>query len=324
MLRKKGKSTLELVRSGADRMEGEVPPDTPKQDQSRAERNPKPNETKKWKKGAAQKKRSGKEHLSTRSLLRSRGFLGGVSIALALFLAFGVTPLYERMVSEGVTVVVFREAVQIGERVTADMVQEKEMLPRDLPDQYFDSVGDVLGLYVTCGAVEGDIATPSRLSAVDTGSGAELNELPDGMSAISISLPQLSQSVSSKLRGGDVVTLYYVASDGGLTAAAPPELRYVEVLSVSDAEALDANAGTDGERGVIATVTLACYPEQAALLAGLDAQANIYAAFVVRNDEEKKTALLTAQSEYFASQREENGAAGLETEDLPGTEEREE
>jgi pilus assembly protein CpaB len=143
-----------------------------------------------------------------------------------------------------------------------------------------------------------------------------LAELPDGMVAISISLPDLAQSVSGKLRQGDIIQLFAVEDNNSFTAVAPPELQYVEVLAatyvdgtdVQDEPAAQDNQGQQNgiasgsqENDTLTTVTLLANEEQAACLAGLEHNATLHAALVVRGDDTAKKAALDAQKEYFAT-----------------------
>lgn len=82
------------------------------------------------------------------------------------------------------------------------------------------------------------------------------------------------------------------------SAVAPPELRYVQLLSLSDA------AGNTYEKENAAgelpqTIELLANEAQAAALAGLNHAGNIHLALVCRNNAEYAQQLLEEQEAYF-------------------------
>ena len=95
-----------------------------------------------------------------------------------------------------------------------------------------------------------------------------------------------------------------------VSASAPAELRYVEVLASTYPDGADvedqnlfsvsgagSNAATDD---ILATVTLCVNARQAALLAGLEENATLHAALVVRGDADRKAEVLKMQNEILA------------------------
>ena len=138
------------------------------------------------------------------------------------------------------------------------------------------------------------------------GADPQLANLPADKVAISVSLEaDLAQSVSGKLREGDVIQLYAVEDNTSLTATVISELQYVEVLAAtySDGEDAQKKGASKGEQeeNKFATVTLLANQQQAACLAGLDHNATLHAALVTRGNHAAMKKVLAAQEEYFAS-----------------------
>lgn len=287
MLLKK-KSTKELV-------QGE--PETKKEKPS-----------KRWKAERGGQKEEKRERSSDdRSLFfRTKAFWGIVSLLLGLVVAFAGVPMLQSAVAETEQTLCFAQDVKAGTKVTEDLLVKTEMSLYHLPAGTIHDPQAAIGQYVKTDAVAGDIVTNTRLSSEYPGADPQLAKIPEGMSAISIALPNLSQSVSGKLRQGDVIQLYAVEDSNSFVAVAPPELHYVEVAAVSYVDGTDVQDAPDPANGettndTLTTVTLLANGAQAASLAGLDHNATLHAALVVRGDDAAKAAALEAQSEYFAS-----------------------
>ncbi len=302
----KKKTTMDLVR--ADRRFEESTPDIPAEEdepikvhRERVKKEPRQKPSQKSSRNPHQK-------LRLTDVFRNKSFIGGICIIAALLIAFVVVPLIQKMVtSETTSVVILNQDVTVGEHVTEDMVTTKEMPTYNLPETTIHNVTNVVGSYVIVPACKGDILTINHLTNEYPGGNPELASLPVGKLAISLSLDTLAQSVSGKLRAGDVIQLYAVFSDNAsdnnaseYTAVIIPELQYVEVLSVSDADAVDV---TDQSEDVqkISTVTLIVNQAQAKAVTGLEAYATIHAALACRGDEAMKAALLEAQEKFLVT-----------------------
>lgn len=84
----------------------------------------------------------------------------------------------------------------------------------------------------------------------------------------------------------------------------PPELQYVEVISVTASTGYDANTGeaqTDDEDGkeLPSTVTLLVTPEQSKVLAELEEEGTIHLTLVYRGSKENAEKFLTAQDDVL-------------------------
>lgn len=258
---------------------------------------------KKKAKPSREKKPRGK---SGTPFLHTKTFLGFVSLIAGLAIAFAGIPVLQVNVSKTQRTVCFRSDVQAGTIITKNLLKAVDMSVYHLPSGAIHSEKDCIGQYVRANAIAGDIVTDSRLSTAYPGADPQLANLPADKVAISVSLEaDLAQSVSGKLREGDVIQLYAVEDNTSLTATVIPELQYVEVLAAtySDGEDAQKKGASKGEQeeNKFATVTLLANQQQAACLAGLDHNATLHAALVTRGNHAAMKKALAAQEEYFAS-----------------------
>lgn len=231
------------------------------------------------------------------NIFKSRTFYGVLCILFGVGLVAVGIPILKQQTTDIVTVMTFSASAEQGEQITASMLEEISMASYNLPQGYLADADDAVGLYLVADVIEGDIVTSTRLSATPPGDSPELSGIPAGKMALSITLSSLNESVSSKLRSGDVIRIFAYEDNDNFDIATTTvymELQYVEVLSVSDS---DGQAVVDGalDDGLIDTITVLVTEAQAQLLVTLENSATVQAALVIRGDAETKTAALEAQ-----------------------------
>lgn len=284
----KKKSTKELVSGKPAEAKADKPAKKPKHEKPEQE-----------------EKSERKSHLDWKAVLRSKYLWGSLSIIAALLLTFVVVPLQQRRAASLSSVVVLTRDIAVGQQITSDMLSTAEMGINGIPDGAVTDIASAVGLYVTTDGLKGDVLTMARLSTDYPTDDPFLLNLPDGKMAMAISLSSLSQSVASKLRAGDLIQLFAVLSnstdENTIKAEAYTELQYIEVLSVTDSEAVDlAENNSNGEIQKIETVVVAVNSDQAALLAGLQSNSTLYATLVSRGDELRKVDLLAEQTRLLS------------------------
>ena len=97
----------------------------------------------------------------------------------------------------------------------------------------------------------------------------------------------------------------------------PPELQYVEVISVTASSGYDANTGeaVEDEKELPSTVTLLVTTEQAKVLAGLEQESELHLALVYRGAPENADEFIAAQDaliEELYAEPEAGAAEGAE------------
>ena len=261
-------------------------------------------------------------------IFRNRTVVGVLCILLALIICFGVTPLFSRSASEKTEIVRVTKDIKEGNEITAEMVQTVEVGAYNLPQNLMTDKKEVVGKYATADLAAGDYILSSKLSAVPAAENAYLYNLDGKKQAISVTIKSFATGLSGKLESGDIVTVIVADYQGKGETAIPPELQYVEVISVTASSGYDANTGeVVDEKELPSTVTLLVTTEQAKVLAELEQDSELHLALVYRGTPENAAKFIAAQDalieELYAEPEPENSsetAEGTESKESEGAE----
>ena len=261
-------------------------------------------------------------------IFRNRTVIGVLCILLALIICFGVTPLFSRSASEKTEIVRVTKDIKEGDEITAEMVQTVEVGAYNLPQNLMTDKKEVVGKYATADLATGDYILSSKLSAVPAAENAYLYNLDGTKQAISVTIKSFAVGLSGKLESGDIVTVIVADYQGKGETAIPPELQYVEVISVTASSGYDANTGeVVDEKELPSTVTLLVTTEQAKVLAELEQDSELHLALVYRGTPENAAKFIAAQDalieELYAEPEPENSgetAEGTESKESEGAE----
>ena len=261
-------------------------------------------------------------------IFRNRTVIGVLCILLALIICFGVTPLFSRSASEKTEIVRVTMDIKEGDEITAEMVQTVEVGAYNLPQNLMTDKKEVVGKYATADLAAGDYILSSKLSAVPAAENAYLYNLDGTKQAISVTIKSFATGLSGKLESGDIVTVIVADYQGKGETAIPPELQYVEVISVTASSGYDANTGeVVDEKELPSTVTLLVTTEQAKVLAELEQDSELHLALVYRGTPENAAKFIAAQDalieELYAEPEPENSgetAEGTESKESDGAE----
>lgn len=261
-------------------------------------------------------------------IFRNRTVVGVLCILLALIICFGVTPLFSRSASEKTEIVRVTKDIKEGDEITAEMIQTVEVGAYNLPQNLMTDKKEVIGKYATADLVAGDYILSSKLSAVPAAENAYLYNLDGKKQAISVTIKSFATGLSGKLESGDIVTVIVADYQGKGETAIPPELQYVEVISVTASSGYDANTGeVVDEKELPSTVTLLVTTEQAKVLAELEQDSELHLALVYRGTPENAAKFIAAQDalieELYAEPEPENSgetAEGTESKESEGAE----
>ena len=198
----------------------------------------------------------------------------------------------------------------------------------NLPQNLMTDKKEIVGKYATADLVAGDYILSSKLSTVPAAENAYLYNLDGKKQAISVTIKSFATGLSGKLESGDIVTVIVADYQGKGETAIPPELQYVEVISVTASSGYDANTGeVVDEKELPSTVTLLVTTEQAKVLAELEQDSELHLALVYRGTPENAAKFIAAQDalikELYAEPKPENGgetAEGTESEESEGAE----
>ena len=230
--------------------------------------------------------------------MNNRFIYGILSIVLAAIIAFVAIPAVTKKTSSTCEIVRMKTAVSRGTVITSADVELASVGGFNLPDSTARKTEDVVGTYAATDLYPGDYILPEKVSSVPLSSDLTLNEIPDGMVAISITTQTLATALSDKLQGGDIIRVLEPVAD-------IPELRFVKVLSVSDSKGLDVDYTTppdeDEERQQTATITVLATPEQAMLLTRYENEGVLHVALISRGNDALATELLERQTEILTT-----------------------
>lgn len=214
--------------------------------------------------------------------LNNRFLFGMLSLLLAAIIAFVALPTIARQTNGKTEIVRITQPVQKGEQITAANTEVVEVGSFNLPPNIARSLEDVNGLYATADLAQGDYILTTKVSMAPISSDVALNSIPSGMTAISLTVKTLASGLSDKLQPGDIIRIYHFLD----TAEEVPELRYVRVLSVTDADGINVDNAKeptgDEEKKQSATITVLASPEQARIITMLENDGVAHVALVSR------------------------------------------
>lgn len=233
--------------------------------------------------------------------LRNRTIIGIVCIAVSLLICFGLTPLWNAGLGKTIEVIQAAADIRIGQQITENMVRKVVVGKHNLNSQVVKSKENVIGRYAAYDMVEGEYIMISKLSETATGQNEYLNTLDGKKRAVSVTVDSLAAGVSSKLQSGDIVSVI-VPSEVEDIAHIPPELQYVEVISVTADSGYDTDEKRE-ERELAETVTLLATEEQSQILVNLESQNKIYFALVYRGNKDKAAEFIEKQDKALENIR---------------------
>ena len=238
------------------------------------------------------------------SFLKNRTVLGIICIVLSLIICFAIVPFFNSGASAKTQIVRVTQDIRIGELITKDMIQTVEVGAFNLPANVVKDADTVIGRYSGADLAVGDYIIITKLSDAPAMENAYLYNLDGYRQAISVTVKTLATGLSGKLMPGDIVSV--IAPDYrkmGVTVI-PAELQYVEVIAVTantgnDADSASRNPDDDNKRELPATVTLLVRPEQAKILAFLEADGKLHLSLVYRGMKEIAALFIEAQDEVI-------------------------
>jgi len=239
------------------------------------------------------------------SILKNRTVVGVICILVSLLICFGVTPLFNRAVSEKTEIVRVVKEIKAGDEITKDMVQTVEVGGYGLPDNVVRQTDTVVGKYAAADLSVGDYILNTKLTDTPAAENAYLYNLDGTKQAMSVTIKSFADGLSGKLQSGDIVSVIAPDYNGKGATVIPSELKYVEVISVTTSSGADANMGEDTsnkkDKELPSTVTLLVTPEQSKVLAGLEKDGTIHLVLVYRGASDKAAKFIEAQDKTLAA-----------------------
>ena len=164
--------------------------------------------------------------------LNNRFLFGILSLLLSAIIAFIAIPTIAGQTNGKTEIIRVTSPIAKGEEITPEAVEVMEVGSYNLPDNVARSMQDVAGRYAAADFEAGDYILASKVSLIPITSDVALNNIPSGKVAISLTVKTLASGLSDKLQPGDIIRIYHYLD----AAREVPELRYVQVLSVTDSD----------------------------------------------------------------------------------------
>jgi len=237
------------------------------------------------------------------NFLKNRTVVGIFCIILSLLICFGLMPLFNKSVSQKTEIVRVVKEIKAGDEITGDMVKVVEVGGYGLPETVIRQSEKAIGKYATSDLSIGDYILNSKVSTVPAAENAYLYRLDGSRQAMSVTIKSFANGLSGKLQSGDIVSVIAADYRKQGTTVIPPELQYVEVISVTASSGYDANTGEaekGEERKLPSTVTLLVTIEQSRVLAELESDGKLHLALVYRGQPENAAKFIAAQDEVNA------------------------
>jgi len=261
--------------------------------------------------------------------LKNRTVIGVICILLSLLICFGLTPLFNKGISQKTEIVRVAKEIKAGDEITKDMIQVVEVGGFNLPENIIRIKDNVMGKFATTDLGIGDYILNTKISDIPASENAYLYNLDGSKQAISITIKSFANGLSGKLQSGDIVSVIAPDYKKQGETVIPAELKYVEVISVTASSGDDANTG-DGtlekdERELPSTVTLLVTPEQGNILAELEADFKSHLSLVYRGKPEYAKEFINMQEkiieELYSEEvlEESSGEKSEDTIDAPQT-----
>lgn len=237
-----------------------------------------------------------------KKLLKNRTLIGALCIILSLAICFGLTPLFNEAMSAQCELVRIKSDIKKGELIMSDKLETVTVGSYNLPANVLMMQAEVVGKYALADLQKGDYVLSTKLSATPLAEFEYLSTLDGTRQAMSVTIKSFAAGLSGKLEAGDIITL--IAADYGdrRETTMPPELRYLHVLAVTTGSGNDKEytaENTDEEKELPSTITVLVRPEQAALLADMEAKGRLHATLVFRGDKEQASKFLDEQDRYI-------------------------
>lgn len=236
------------------------------------------------------------------NILKDRTVIGLSCIILSLLICFGLTPLFNNALKAQTEIIRITKDIKKGEAITENDVERVKVGGYNLPTAVIKSLGDLKGKYALADLMKGDYILSSKLTDNPFMENEYLYKLDGTKAAISVSIKSFALGLSGKLQTGDIVSI--IATDYGelRETLIPPELKYVEVLAVTNSKGIDGEAdlidnNEDEETELPSTVTLLVNTAQARILADLEAKSKIHIALVFRGDKTTSKKFVDVQEE---------------------------
>ena len=216
--------------------------------------------------------------------MKSRLYYAILCFVLAVILLFICVPLIGMKAYPKTEALRVTHAVAKGGQLTREDFESIEIGVLKLPEGIELTAEDVIGRYAAVDLVQHDVLLLSKLSQIPLEGDLPKDILPEGNTAMLLTLKMIEGSEYPLPETGDVVKLNGFRSK----LIDIPQLQFVRILSVIQPE----------EENEVVSVTASVNAQQEEYLKK-NRSDTFYASVIVRGNEELAEKLLAEQKEYF-------------------------
>ncbi|MEG0595086.1 MAG: SAF domain-containing protein, partial [Christensenella sp.] len=139
--------------------------------------------------------------------MKNRTAVGVLCIVVSLVICFGITPLFNRSISQKTEIVRVAKNIKVGDEITKDMVQTVEVGGYNLPENIIKTTDTVIDTYAIADLAVGDYILNTKVSQAPAYENAYLYNLDGNKQAISLTIKTFANGLSGKLQSGDIVSV---------------------------------------------------------------------------------------------------------------------
>ena len=122
------------------------------------------------------------------SLFKNRTVVGVICILLSLLICFGVTPLFNKSISQKTEIVRVTKEIKAGDEITKDMIQTVEVCGFGLPENVIRQSETVIGKYAKADLSVGDYILNTKCPDTPAAENAYLYNLECTKQAMSVTI----------------------------------------------------------------------------------------------------------------------------------------
>lgn len=234
-------------------------------------------------------------------MIKNRTIIAIICVVLAVVLCFGIAPIVSNLFNGTQSVVILTADIAPGTQIQKSMLSTAQVSKADtFSFSYVENPDELIGKYAKTYLYSG-IVTADMFEDQVTDSDIKLLSLKSGEYAMSITIQSLAGGLSNKIRSGDVVSIVTIDENED-EATIMNELKYVEVLSLTNSDGLDVNDNQSED--LAATITIKLIDDRQ-ITKLLDCEEGTLHVVLVNRDEELSKEYLALQKEYFDTLYEE-------------------
>lgn len=184
--------------------------------------------------------------------MKSRKILGVIGLVVGIIIAVGLITLNIIQNRQVTQIYMTKTSVSAGAYLSSENVVKSTMLTKDVQDSYITNENDIIGKIATVDLVANDIISKDKVSETADNTDNQFLSMESGKQAISFSVTGGADSLSNKLKVGDIIRIYNYDSDKKVNLY--DSLQYVRVASITSASYQDITGnGNDGTQKQVAS-----------------------------------------------------------------------